>query len=206
MNPVRLIVYSDYLRPWCYPAAVRLHRLSEPTWPDLVVESRAFPLRPAPEPGAQFTGTYRVEGWRRCSAISTGDGITLTPWPHGVLPAWSLPALEAAKCVAKQGEALFARVHLELYEAYFRDSRNISDPHEVIRIVGESPGVDVDRFVADYRAGAGRNAVVSDFEAAVTEDGVRSIPTVIAPATRRALVGLAETATYRALVEEAAGC
>jgi predicted DsbA family dithiol-disulfide isomerase len=183
---------------------VRLHRLSEEIGPDLVVASRAFPLRPTPEPGAAFTGTYREEGWRRCGALSAGDGLTFTPWPHGALPGWSLPALEAAKCVAKQGEALFARLHLKLYDAYFRESRNIGDPHEVIRIVGECDGVDVDRFVADYRAGRGRDAVLSDYEAAVTEHGVRSIPTVIAPVARRALVGLAEAAAYRALVEDAA--
>ncbi len=29
MNPVRLIVCSDYLSPWCYNAAVRLRRIEE---------------------------------------------------------------------------------------------------------------------------------------------------------------------------------
>jgi hypothetical protein len=35
-------------------------------------------------------------------------------------------------------------------------------------------------------------------------DYARSIPTVIAPAARRALVGLTEAAAYRALMENAA--
>jgi len=26
-DPIHLIEYSDYLRPWCFPAAVRLRRL-----------------------------------------------------------------------------------------------------------------------------------------------------------------------------------
>ena len=62
----------------------------------------------------------------------------------------------------------------------------------------------MERFIADYRAGIGREAVVSDYETAVTEHGVRSIPTVIVPETGRALVGLADIADYRALVEDAA--
>jgi predicted DsbA family dithiol-disulfide isomerase len=181
---------------------VRLRKLGQELGPALVLESRAFPLRPAPERGVPFKGTYREEGWRRCGVMTAADGITFTPWPHDALPGWSLPALEAAKCVAKQGEELFERVHPALFRAYFTESRNIGDPEEVIRIVGEA-GIDVERFVADYRSGIGRQAVVSDYESAV-EYGVRSIPTVIVPSTGRSLVGLADMATYRAAVEEAA--
>jgi predicted DsbA family dithiol-disulfide isomerase len=151
----------------------------------------------------RFRGTYREEGWRRCGMMTAADGIRFTPWPHDELPGWSLPALEAAKCAAKQGDEAFTRVHHALYEAFFTHSRNIADGAEVIRIVAGC-GIDVDRFVADYEAGAGREAVVADYEAAHTEHGVRSIPTVIVPATGRALVGLADLAQYRHAVEEAA--
>jgi 2-hydroxychromene-2-carboxylate isomerase len=168
----------------------------------LVVEERAFPLRPAPERGVPFVGTYREAGWERCNDMSRGDGVTFTPWPHPEMPGWSLPGLEAAKCVAKQGDDAFRRVHLALFRAYFTDSRNIGDPNEVIRIIGET-GVDLDRFVADYRSGIGRDAVVADYEAAVNEHGVRSIPTVIVPKTGRYLVGLSDVDDYRAAIEEA---
>ena len=168
----------------------------------MVIEERAFPLRPAPERGVPFRGTYREAGWQRCDAMSRADGITFTPWPHPEMPGWSLPGLEAAKCVAKQGDEAFRRVHLALFRAYFTDSRNIGDPNEVIRIVGET-GVDLDRFVADYRSGIGRDAVVADYEAAVNEHGVRSIPTVIVPKTGRYLVGLSDVEDYRAAIEEA---
>jgi predicted DsbA family dithiol-disulfide isomerase len=136
--------------------------------------------------------------------MSTGDGIHYVPWARQDFPHWSLPALEAAKCVARQGDAAFDRVHLALYAAFFTGGRNIADPREVIAIVGEA-GADVDRFVADYRAGVGREAVVRDWEAAAA-DGVRSIPTVVVPATGRALVGLATAEQYRAAFEEAARC
>jgi predicted DsbA family dithiol-disulfide isomerase len=136
--------------------------------------------------------------------MSAGDGIAFTPWPHADhYPNWSLPALEAAKCVARQGREAFDRIHLRLYEAFFARSRNISDAGEVVKIAGEA-GVDAERFVADYRGGVGRDDVVEDYQAAV-EEGVRSIPTVVVPATGRALVGLADIAQYRAAIEEAAG-
>jgi predicted DsbA family dithiol-disulfide isomerase len=118
--------------------------------------------------------------------MSIEDGITFTPWPHPVMPGHSLPALEAAKCAAKQGDDVFERVHRALYAAYFTHSLNIADR-------------------ADLDAGFAREAVAADYEAAVTEHGVRAIPTVVFPETGRALVGLVDLATYRAAVEDAAG-
>jgi predicted DsbA family dithiol-disulfide isomerase len=136
--------------------------------------------------------------------MSADDGIRYVPWPRDDFPHWSLPALEAAKCVARQGDELFERINLRLYAAFFTDSRNIADPREVMAVVAEA-GADAARFEADYRAGVGREAVVRDWEAAAA-DGVRSIPTVIFPATGRALVGLASPAQYRAAFEDARRC
>ena len=159
-------------------------------------------MRPAPSRGVPFKSTYREEGWRRCAEMSAADGIRFTPWPHAELPAFSLPALEAAKCAAKQGDELFERVHRSLYEAFFTHSRNIADPKDVAAIVAAA-GADMERFAADVEAGIGREAVIGDYEAAVSEHGVRSIPTVIVAETGRALVGLADYAVYRAAAEEA---
>jgi predicted DsbA family dithiol-disulfide isomerase len=136
--------------------------------------------------------------------MSAGDGIVFTPWPHAALPGWSLPALEAAKCVAKQGDGVFERVHLALYEAFFTRSLDIAEAGALERIVAEA-GADVARFTADRQAGFAREAVMADYEAAVSEHGVRAIPTVIVPETGRALVGLADLSVYRSAFEEAAG-
>jgi predicted DsbA family dithiol-disulfide isomerase len=130
------------------------------------------------------------------------DGLRYTPWPHrDHYPNWSLPALEAAKCAERQGPEAFERLHLALYRAFFTESRDIARPDEIVTIAAES-GLDPERFLADYRAGHGRQAVIADYRAAV-EDGVNSIPTVVVPDTGRVLVGLAEVSAYRAAVEEA---
>jgi predicted DsbA family dithiol-disulfide isomerase len=170
-----------------------------------VVEHRAFPLRSVPDPSATFRGTYREDAWRRCARLAEPDGIAFTPWPHADhYPNWSLPALEAARCVARQGAEAFARVHLKLYEGFFTRSLNIADPRAVAALVAEAV-VDTDRFIADYRAGRGREEVLADWKTA-TEDRVSAIPTVIFPETGRALVGLAEATQYRAAIEDAARC
>ncbi len=169
----------------------------------LTLEERAFPLRPVPDPTARFKGTYREAGWRRCGVMSAADAI-FTPWPHDDYPNWSLPALEAAKCVALQGDhAVDDRLHLALFEAFFTKSRNIARPDEVTRIV-EAAGADMSRFRADYEAGAGREAVLQDYHTAIEKDGVQGIPTVILHETGERLVGLADLETYRRIVKEAA--
>lgn len=170
-----------------------------------MLEHRAFPLRPVPDPSVSFEGTYREAAWRRCGSMSESDGVVFSPWPHADhYPHWSLPALEAAKCVARQGADAFERVHGRLYEAFFTRNLNIADPRVVIEVVAEAD-VDLDRFVTDFRSGAGRDEVVRDYKDAV-EEGVRAIPTVIFPCSGRALVGLVDAAEYRAAFEEAARC
>ncbi len=167
----------------------------------LDIEERAFPLRPTPAPSVPFAGTYREQGWRRCGQMSQADGITYTPWPHGDLPNWSLPALEAAKCVALQSDALFTRMHPALFEAFFTASRNIADRTVLLAVAGEI-GADVPRLAADLEAGVARDAVLKDYESALAQ-GVSAIPTVVFP-TGRAVVGLADLAIYRAAFDEAA--
>jgi predicted DsbA family dithiol-disulfide isomerase len=135
--------------------------------------------------------------------MAAADGITFTPWPHADhYPHWSLPALEAAKCAQRQGPQAFDRVHLRLYAAFFTESRNIADPAEVARIVTEA-GVDAGRFLDDYRSGVGRDAVVTDYQAAIA-DRVRAIPAVLFPDTGQSLVGMVDIARYRAAIEDAA--
>src|SRR2546428_2330059 len=131
--------------------------------------------------------------------MSAADGIRFTPWPHAELPGWSLPALAAAKCVAKQSDELFERVHHALYEAFFTESRNIADAKEVAAIVAAA-GADMERFTADFEAGIGRDPVIGHYEAAVGEHGVRSHPPVLVPHPGPAPVGLADHAPQPAPV------
>jgi predicted DsbA family dithiol-disulfide isomerase len=162
----------------------------------LTVRWRAFPLRPVPDPSAVFQGTYREAAWQRCSALAADTGVTFRMWERTDFPTWSMPALEAAKCVALQGDALFDTLHLRLYRAFFEEGVNIAVPDEVTGVVRALPGLDVSRFLSDYASGKGRQAVLDDYEAAVEAHGVRAIPTVVLPTGRR-IVGAVSLAEYR---------
>ncbi len=99
-------------------------------------------------------------------------------WARDDYPTWSLPALEAAKCVALQGEEAFERVHLLLFEAFFTKGINIGNREEVIEVV-RGAGVEMDRFLRDYDAGTARAQVLTDYEEALTIHHVNAIPTVV---------------------------
>ena len=164
----------------------------------LSIEWKAFPLRPVPDPSVTFKGTYREEAWKRCAAMAEPDRVVFTMWSRNDYPTWSLPALEAAKCVALQGEEAFRRLHLRLYEAFFTRGVNISVPEEVSQVVRES-GADMTRFLADYESGKARDWVLHDYEEAVTREGVRAIPTIIGEGGQR-VVGLVSAVEYRRML------
>src|SRR3990172_2083842 len=168
---------------------------------DLVIQWKAFPLRPEPDPSVAFKGTHREEGWGGWGAMATTDGITYTPWPRDDYPNWSLPALEAAKCVELQGAEAFDRLHLLLYEAFLGRTINTAKPEELVGVVKES-GADMPRFLRDREGGAARDAVTRDYEEALTRDRVRAIPTIIVEGGRR-LTGLVDLPTYRKAIEDA---
>ena len=110
--------------------------------------------------------------------MTAPDGVKFTMWARDDYPTWSLPALEAAKCVALQGEELLERVHLLLFEAFFTKGNNIGNREEVTEVV-RGAGVEMDQFLADYNSGTARAQVLKDYEEALTTYRVTAIPTVI---------------------------
>ncbi len=120
-------------------------------------------------------------------------------WTRADYPAWSLPALDAAKCAARQGERAFEAAHLALYRAFFSEGVNIGRPEEVLGVVGRLPEIDAARLQVDYEAGVGRQSVLDDYAAATAEHGVRAIPTVVLPDGRR-VVGAVPLAEYRRVI------
>ena len=177
---------------------MRLRRLRKELGERLSIEWKAFPLRPVPDPSVTFTGTYREEAWKRCRVQAEPDGLVFNLWSRDDYPNWSLPALEAAKCVALQGEEAFERLHIRLYEAFFSRGRNIANTDEVTAVVKES-GADMERFIGDFESGKARAWVLQDYEEAVTQAGVRAIPTVTINGGKR-VVGLVDFAEYGRLV------
>ena len=151
-------------------------------------------MRPEPDPTVTFKGTYREAAWQRAAVMSAPDGVTFTMWARDDYPTWSLPALEAAKCVASQGNEAFERIHLLLFEAFFTKGINIGNREEVVEVV-RGAGVDMDRFLRDYDAGTARPQVLKEYEEAHTAYQITAIPTVVFDGGRK-VVGATSLEEY----------
>ena len=135
-------------------------------------------MRPEPDPTVTFKGTYREAAWQRAALMSAPDGLTFTMWARDDYPTWSLPALEAARCVASQGNEAFERVHFLLFEAFFTKGINIGNREEVTEVV-RGAGVEMDQFLEDYDGGTARAQVLKEYEEAHNTYRITAIPSVI---------------------------
>ena len=126
MDPVRLIVYSDYLCPWCYVASHRLHQLQEEFGDGLELAWRSYLLRPQPEPGRDLEKFMRyTQSWMRPASEPDAPGFRVWESSEGP-PTHSVPAHLVAKAAARVSEQAFERMHDRLLRAYFEESRDIS--------------------------------------------------------------------------------
>ena len=202
---LRLVVWSDYLCPWCANAAVRLSRI-EAEFPEVRIEWRSYLLRPTPR-AQRAGGAARAEqldkfrryvaSWRR--PAGEPDAAAFRFWEGSARPpTHSVPAQVVAKAAAKLGRVHFLQVHAALMRAYFNQNRDISDPAELQRIWGEQ-GVASDRFpVLDDSELI--SEVLSDHQSAL-DHGASGVPAVMRVGNDAVVVGSQPLETYRRWVE-----
>jgi predicted DsbA family dithiol-disulfide isomerase len=145
VSTLRLVVYSDYLCPWCYNAAVRLERVEEELGGAVELTWRTYLLRPEPDPRRtlekfrRYTQTWLVPA-------GEPDAGTFRTWQGDAgPPSHSIPPHVVAKAAAALGGGAFRRIHRALLEAYFGDSRDVTDP-ATLRAIWCETGLPEDDF------------------------------------------------------------
>jgi len=196
-GPVRLDVFSDYLCPWCYNAAVRVAEVEREYGDRVEIHWRAFPLIPDQQPGRRVTQKMR-EGRARVAAEEP-RALFVTPEIDTALPASSVPAQTAAKCAERQGADAFARFRDGLFVAAFHHNLDISR-RDVLWTLARQCGLDVARFEADYASGEAYEAVLHDCAEGAAWFGVSALPTVIFD-EKLSLVGAVPTERYRWMID-----
>ncbi len=194
MSAAHLVVYSDYLCPWCYNAAVRLHRIREEFTPLLRVEWRSFLLRPRPTPGRDLE-KFRsyTESWRRPAAEA--DAGTFQVWRGSAgPPTHSVPPHLVAKAAALFGEEAFERVHEALLRAYFGESRDITQ-EATLRALWEEVGLPAEEFARVDDPEILRSVLGQHDEA--IELGVTGVPTVVLQGNGALVMGAQPLEVYR---------
>jgi predicted DsbA family dithiol-disulfide isomerase len=196
-GPVRLDVFSDYLCPWCYNAAVRIGEVEREYGDRVEVHWRAFPLIPDRQPGRRVTEKMR-EGRRRVAAEEPRAQF-VTPDLDTPLPSSSVPAQTAAKCAGRQGAEASARFRDGLFLAQFHDNLDISR-RDVLWALARQCGLDVPRFEADFAGGEAYEAVLHDCAEGAAWFGVSALPTVIFD-EKLSLVGAVPSERYRLMID-----
>jgi predicted DsbA family dithiol-disulfide isomerase len=195
---VRLVVYSDYLCPWCYLAEHRLERLRGEAGPSFELEWRSFLLRPRPEPGRDLFQFVRyTQSWLRPAAEPDAPVFRVWESTEGP-PSHSVPAHLAAKAAAALGPEAFTALHRRLLRAYFEESRDISAP-ATLRALWIEAGLPEAEFAA---CGEERHLAqtLAEHEEALAL-GITGVPAVRVAGTDAFVLGAQPLATYRRWLE-----
>jgi predicted DsbA family dithiol-disulfide isomerase len=195
VTPLAVVVYSDFLCPWCWNAATRLAAVEATLAGALSLEWRSYLLRPAPRPRTpEALEKFRAytQGWRRVAEDE--PHAPFQPWQGDTgPPTHSLPPHLVAKAAGALGEEAGRRMRERLFRAYFAESRDISDP-DVLRSLWREVGLpDADLARADDPALARR--VHAEHEEAQAL-GAGGVPAVRLADQEFVLVGAQPEAAY----------
>jgi predicted DsbA family dithiol-disulfide isomerase len=178
-EPVSFTVWSDFLCPWCYVAAVRLDQLQREVGDVIEIRWRSFLLRPEPNERTLEQFARYTESWAR-----PGDAEPAAVFNHWSgehqPPSHSFPSAIAGKAVLRAfGPEGFDRFHLALMRAYFTENRTVSD-RAVILAVAQASDLDASVLAAtlDRDSDALHDEVVADHRAALAQ-GIAAVPTVM---------------------------
>jgi predicted DsbA family dithiol-disulfide isomerase len=197
MTRLRLLVYSDFLCPWCFNAAVRLRRLEEEIGDALELEWRSFLLRPQPQARTLEQFRAYTKSWMR--PAEDADAGTFRVWSTDEgPPSHSVPPQLVAKAAAELGPRAFRAIHERLLRAYFTDNRDITNRATLAAIWSEA-GLPPEEFA---RADEPRvlKAVLADHDEA-DELGITGVPAVRVAGADGFVIGAQPYETYRRWVQ-----
>ena len=192
---IQLIVFTDFVCPWCYLCTPRVARLQQDH--DIDVQWVYFPLHPGTPPQGillkdLFAGrNFDIEAAQaNLKTLLEAEGLQFNSRTHTYN---SRLAQELAKA--------FDSLRDSLYKAYFEDSRNIGDIEVLVDIAVKNgiPEGDARRVLLERTHKA---AVDADWELA-REYGITGVPSFIAGGYK--LVGAQPYSTMEQLITAAAG-
>jgi predicted DsbA family dithiol-disulfide isomerase len=170
----QILEWAEYYCPWCYVAAVRLHRVAREFEGRVRFVIKPFPLElvrgePAPR------DILEQEWW--LAAMQEPDA-EFAPFRGLDWPTTTLPAFEAAWCAAQEGYAVGLDYDLRVRRGFFAEGRNIGR-RDVLLDIAREAGLDVDRFRARWESGKARAAVLAEAQEGRERYGVRRTPTLM---------------------------
>ncbi|MCH2185644.1 DsbA family protein [Myxococcota bacterium] len=202
MSPLRFIVYSDYLCPWCFNASVRLRRLEEEYAGVVDLDWRSYLLRPEPRRGKDPEAALKkfrryTQSWETPGAEE--DSGEFSVWASDAPPpSHSVPAHQAAMAAKALGVEAFRAFHDRLMGAYFTENRDISS-EQVQRELWSEVGLPEPALALAQDPGV-LQTILSEHEEARSL-GAHGVPAVRREDNPAIIVGAHPVALYRRWIE-----
>ena len=198
---LRLIVWSDYLCPWCYNGSVRLETLREKYRDQVELEYRSFLLRP--RPGGRDLEKFRryTESWRRVAADEPAGEFRVWEGDAGP-PSHSIPPHLVAKAAATLGADAFERMHQRLLHAYFAENLDVSDDATLAQLWKH---VGLDERAFERREDPALLQRVLDEHNGAIEAGVNGVPAVMIEGQDLPLTGALPIETFERWIQRNLG-
>lgn len=190
-----LIVYADFVCPYCYLAEAAIRPLIED---GVRVDARAFELRPAPQPLPDMEARYFVEAWER-SVLPLAQELGVRGMKRPRIAPRTRKAHEAALYARDRGVGDAMR--LALYKAYFEHERDIGRV-DVLVEVGTSIGLETAALKVALDVDKYTDAVL-DMENEARLDRISGVPAMIKAGVdgrRRMMLGVRSTDELRTLL------
>ncbi|SFH76666.1 DsbA family oxidoreductase [Modicisalibacter xianhensis] len=171
--PLTLVVWSDYVCPFCYLEVPELDALADRFGPQLSIKWRAFELRPAPVPTLDPDGDYLHDIWARAVYPMARERDMTLRLPR--LQPRSRLAHEAAKWA--MDHAAFSTLHHELFRGFFEDSLDLASPDALLD-TARRLGLDEGSLSRHLAEGRYRDAVLKDQQDA-SYWGLNGVPAML---------------------------
>lgn len=170
---VRLVVWSDYVCPFCYLEVPVLERVLEDYGDQIAIDWRAFELRPDPVPTLDPDGDDLHDVWERSVyPMAEERGLLLRLPP--VQPR-SRKAHEAAAYARSVGQ--LGVLHSALFRAFFEEGLDIGD-ERVLLDLAATVGLDAGALLDALRSGRFREVVEADLRLA-QRMGLTGVPAIV---------------------------
>ena len=180
-NPVRILVWSDYVCPFCYLERPILERIKAERGERIEIDWRSFELRPEPEPTLDPDAEYLHRVWNQSVyPMAQERGLSMMKLPP-VQPR-SRKAHEAAEYAREKG--LLDAMNHALFKAFFEDGRDLADL-EVLLDIGRSVGLDEDGLREALESNRHAERVLED-EQLARQIGISGVPALIVTAGAQA--------------------